>query len=515
MASVFLAERVSASSAQHAWVAVKVMHPHLLSERKALERFIEEIGMTSLLKHPNICSVLDLGEHQGIPYLVMPLLKGRSLAELLELNEAPPPTVVASIWIDLARGLSYAHNLKNHEGEPLAMIHRDISPHNAFVEYSGHAKLLDFGIAKLTPPGRREETSPLMGKIAYMSPEQLEEEAVDHRIDIWSLAVTFWELCAHQPLFDAQQPMRLMYQVLSDELRAPSLHRPIPEVFDQTALAGLEREVERRPHDVLDWVKPIERWLRAELSSSAETQELGFDFARACLVAEWMEGHFDLSQDILSAQLSPEERDEHLARAREALSPLSLQRPTPFSPLHGGPSPQGLQTDDRPLSTQELPAPSPSLSSSALPTPNVSQQSLTPLPVELELDEPPLVTPNPLLTKGALFTILALGVLAALWAGGVFRGPSGPVKTLKLTVGKERKGGVMLDSSPCVAQIFLMPEHKLLGRTPHSHTLKVGVYRLRFEPLRHTRGCESRDPLIEVEEGKILRYEINLERASR
>lgn len=526
MASVFLAERISSSSAQPTWVAVKVMHPHLLNEKKAVDRFIEEIGMTALLKHPHICSVLDLGEYQGIPFLVMPLLKGRSLAELLDLKDGPPPEVIASIWIDLARGLSYAHNLKNHEGEPLAMIHRDISPHNAFVEYFGHAKLLDFGIAKLTPPGRREETSPLMGKIAYMSPEQLEEDAIDHRIDIWSLAVTFWELCAYQPLFDARQPMRLMYQVLSDEIKPPSTYRSLPSVFDQVSLTGLEREVEKRPQDVLLWVKPIEQWLRAQLNvnDESEDQTVVFDRARSSLVAEWMEKHFDLSQDILIAQLTPADRDERLKGLQDQVRPEHLKRPTPFSPLHGEPSPQGILSEDRNFTSQEFPTPLPSFSSPQSSSySSTSLLSATPTTAQREvlsdLQHDPLPSSQylskVLLNKGILFTcFIAIALIGYYVLHSRIENhlSTTATKTLKLSFGKERKGGVMLDSTPCPSRVFLMPQHKLLGHTPLSQTFNVGVYRLRFEPTRQKKGCTIQERLIEIDEGKIQNFEVNIER---
>jgi len=526
MASVFLAERLAqGQGGQSAWVALKVMHPHLLSERKAVDRFIEEIGMTSLLKHPHICSLIDLGEHEGLPFLVMPLLKGRSLAELLQLSEPPPPEVTASIWLDLARGLSYAHNLKDHAGEPLAMIHRDISPHNAFVEYSGHAKLLDFGIAKLAAPGRREETSPLMGKIAYMSPEQLEEEPIDHRIDVWSLAVTFWELCAYRPLFDARQPMRMMYQVLSEAISPPSEHRPVPEVFDQVTLVGLTREVDQRPSDVLEWLSPLEAWLRAQIAQREEERALSserFEQLRAQRVAEWMEARFDLSQDIMSARLSAEDREERLKVYR---AELSREAPAPvpvdsFSPL------QRVNLSSSELSTMSAPmiGVSSTTLSQAVPTPSPLQSSLhDQLEASSELVAPHVEPPPPrarrarqrsaaLLWGGALLLILISASLIALRARAPLGAESG-ASSRELKLGQERLGGVMIESPACEARVYLLPERKLLGQTPLSQTFKVGVYKLRLEPLkRHRRRCAAASRLIEVDDKSINSYEINLER---
>jgi len=524
MASVFLAERLAQSQGgQSAWVALKVMHPHLLSERKAVDRFIEEIGMTSLLKHPHICSLIDLGDYEGLPFLVMPLLKGRSLAELLKLSEPPPPEVIASIWLDLARGLSYAHNLTDHAGEPLAMIHRDISPHNAFVEYSGHAKLLDFGIAKLAAPGRREETSPLMGKIAYMSPEQLEEEPIDHRIDVWSLAVTFWELCAYRPLFDARQPMRLMYQVLSEAISPPSEHRPVPEVFDQVTLAGLTREVDQRPSDVLEWLSPLEAWLRAQLAQREGETRLSserFEQLRAQRVAEWMESRFDLSQDIMSARLSAEAREERLKVYR---AELSREAPVPadsFSPL------QRVSLSSSELSTASAPmiGYSSTTLSQAVPTPSPLQSSLhEQLEASSEQLDPHVEPPPPrarrarqrsaaLLWGGALLLIL-------ISASFIMYRTRAPLSALseassrKTAVDQARLGGVMIESPACEARVYLLPERKLLGQTPLSHTFEVGIYKLRLEPLkRHRRRCAAASRLIEVDDKSINSYEINLER---
>ena len=327
MASVFLAERLSleveAQEVSHrvieqlsasqssaraptrsptvsAWVAVKIMHPHLARDERAVKRFIAEIALSSKLHHPNICPVLDVGELEGAPYIVLPYLKGRTLAQLTELDAPPPPEVIASLWLDLARGLSYAHNLSDAEGAPLAMIHRDISPQNSFVEYRGAAQLLDFGIARLGSPERRAETSPMVGKVSYMAPEQLEEEAIDQRVDVWALAVTIWELCAHRPLFTAQQPMRAMYQVLHDELLPPSTHTPpLPTLFDELIAQGLEREVERRPWDAVTWVAPLEGWLKAHLNIAPDEHNADerFERERKALVAEWMERHCELHSD--------------------------------------------------------------------------------------------------------------------------------------------------------------------------------------------------------------------------
>ncbi|MBM4291234.1 MAG: serine/threonine protein kinase [Deltaproteobacteria bacterium] len=266
MASVLRAERLDPAEGEGRWVALKVMHPHLARDPREVERFIKEIALCARLKHPNVCPILDLGEVDGAPFLVMPYIEGAPLSALAPpALPPPPPEALATLLVELGRALSYAHQLTDAEGRPLRLVHRDISPHNVVIERSGVAQLLDFGVARVARAGRSTVSDGgegLVGKLAYMSPERVEEEPFDERADVWSLAVTAWELATGRALFEAPQPMRLMYQVLSAPLAPPSSLRPaLPAVFDHVIMAGLARDPAQRPADAARWTEPLDAWL--------------------------------------------------------------------------------------------------------------------------------------------------------------------------------------------------------------------------------------------------------------
>ena len=169
-------------------VAIKVL-PQAFPTDTARERFQREARAASALNHPNICTVHDVGEAAGHPFLVMELLDGQSLRELIDGKPLDIPTA-AALSIEVADALDVAHSK--------GIIHRDIKPGNIFVTARGHAKVLDFGLAKQSRAGGSDDltadllTEPglVVGTVAYMSPEQARGEYVDARSDLWSFGVT-------------------------------------------------------------------------------------------------------------------------------------------------------------------------------------------------------------------------------------------------------------------------------------------------------------------------------------
>ena len=207
-------------------VALKFLPEELSKDPKALERFEREARAASALDHPNICSVYEFGEHEGQPFLVMPLLEGQTLRDRIAMLPSVPFTTndLLNLGSQVADGLQAAHEK--------GIIHRDIKPANIFVTNRGEAKILDFGLAKLTPAednqslphqetptGSRDVTLTLtgvaLGTAAYMSPEQVRGERLDARTDLFSFGLVLYEMAAGRRAFTGETAPILHAAVLN------------------------------------------------------------------------------------------------------------------------------------------------------------------------------------------------------------------------------------------------------------------------------------------------------------
>jgi Tol biopolymer transport system component len=212
-------------------VAFKVLAPEYAADPDRLRRFEQEARAAGQLNHPNILALYDVGSHEGSPYLVTELLEGESLRQRLE-GGVLPPRKVLGVAIQVALGLAAAHEK--------GIVHRDLKPENLFVTTDGHVKILDFGLAKLRPgatvtggepaPTVVGGTEPgfVMGTAAYMSPEQVRGEVVDHRSDIFSLGCVLYELLSGAKAFHRDSAVETMNAILKDE--PPDLSTLDPKV---------------------------------------------------------------------------------------------------------------------------------------------------------------------------------------------------------------------------------------------------------------------------------------------
>ena len=202
MAELFFAR---ATRGPHVGVplVVKRLLPHLADAEDIGSLFAHEVALAMRLEHPCIVRVLDRGEIDGVPFLVMPWLDGLDVRELEARltagRERLPIGVSCAIGARIAAALDYAHSLADEHGRPLGVVHRDVSPHNVMLTRAGDVKVLDFGIAKTRLTATR--TGLVRGKAAYMAPEQLAGFDVDGRADLFSLGVVVWELLTGVRLF--------------------------------------------------------------------------------------------------------------------------------------------------------------------------------------------------------------------------------------------------------------------------------------------------------------------------
>lgn len=223
-------------------VVVKRILPHLARSEHFTSMFLDEGRLAADLRHPNVLQVLEVGSHAGELFIAMELLEGLDVGEFANRMTAHgqrlPLGIAVQIVVDAAAGLAYAHQKRSLDEEPLEIVHRDVSPQNLFVTVDGHTKVVDFGIARARSQTVMTEAGTLKGKCAYMAPEYVSGEPVDHRIDQFALGVVLWELITAKRLFRRSNDVATLRAVLAHEV--PRLASVIEGVPDE-----LERVVQR------------------------------------------------------------------------------------------------------------------------------------------------------------------------------------------------------------------------------------------------------------------------------
>jgi serine/threonine protein kinase len=170
-------------------IAIKKILPHLSCEGELVKAFVDEAKLAALLQHENIVQIYDFGNLEGEYFIAMEYLFGKDLRSIIRKAEERNMSIglenTLYLVSQICAGLDYSHNLKDLQGKPLNIIHRDINPQNIFITYEGQVKLIDFGIAKAASHNTTTHEGLIKGKLAYMSPEQANGEVIDHRSDIF------------------------------------------------------------------------------------------------------------------------------------------------------------------------------------------------------------------------------------------------------------------------------------------------------------------------------------------
>jgi len=245
MASVHLA-RMDGPGGFQKWVAIKRIHPHLVEDDSFIQMFLDEARVAARISHPNVASVFELGKHEDTYWIAMEYLHGEPLREVMrrteELGAPMPPEIACRVIADAAEGLNAAHELTGKNGEKLNLIHRDVTPHNLFVTYDGTTKVVDFGIAKFTSRMSSTRAGTLKGKLAYMSPEQVQGEQIDRRTDIFALGVVLWELTTGQRLFRMESDLDTLAKVQECNIPRPtSIVRGYPIDLEKIVMKALAK----------------------------------------------------------------------------------------------------------------------------------------------------------------------------------------------------------------------------------------------------------------------------------
>ena len=244
MASVHRAETVGVGGFRR-MVALKRMLPALSANRELVASFVREARIASYLSHANIAQTYDLGQFVGTYYIAMEHVAGHNLREILAATHGRAPLavpIVVNVIAQICDALDHAHNLCDETGQPLEIIHRDLSPANILLAESGSAKLIDFGVAKASVPGMGTTGRRLKGKYGYMAPEYI-GGSIDARADLFALGVVAHEMLTCKRLFTVHDDRTTLDRVLRMPIAPPSRsNAAVPREIDDIVMTALARD---------------------------------------------------------------------------------------------------------------------------------------------------------------------------------------------------------------------------------------------------------------------------------
>lgn len=250
MATLYVARHARAGGFERL-VVIKRVHPHLLGNREFCDMFLDEARISSLIRHANVVPVIDVAEANGEIFLVLEYVESLSLAQLLAAakvqGELLPPPVVSRIMSDALAGLHAAHEALDIREASMGIVHRDVSPHNILVDTHGISSIIDFGIAKAASRLSTTSTGQFKGKFRYMAPEQVKQQPLDRRADVFSAGVVLYEALTGRTLFRGENEGDTVLSVLVTEIPDPSSIAPgVSEQLDAVAHEALERRRDQR-----------------------------------------------------------------------------------------------------------------------------------------------------------------------------------------------------------------------------------------------------------------------------
>jgi len=260
MAAVWVA-RVQGKHGFEKLVAIKTILAELAGDEQFRQMFLDEARIASAIEHPNVARILDLGEVGSVLYLAMEWIDGDSVNVLqrhaAKANTPIPLSVALRIAADVCAGLHAAHELRDAAGEPLGVIHRDVSPQNVLI-VNGVSKVIDFGIAKARHRTADATTvGEVKGKVQYMAPEQALGVDLDRRADVFAAGAMLYQLVSGRTPFDSSSQLASLHLLCSDK-PAPPLDASVPEPIRAAIFGALEKNVDKRTATCADLQRAIE-----------------------------------------------------------------------------------------------------------------------------------------------------------------------------------------------------------------------------------------------------------------
>ncbi|WP_224370403.1 serine/threonine protein kinase [Hyalangium versicolor] len=272
-------------------LVVKCILPHLVEDPQFIEMFHSEAKLAAQLTHPNIVQIFDFGEAEGTYFIAMEYVDGPNLRALMRraqtLGKALPLPLCAKIVSQACEGLAFAHEFTAPDtGEPLHLIHRDVSPDNILLARNGTVKLVDFGIVKAANQVHQTRVGTLKGKVPFMAPEQLRNEPFDLRIDVYALGVVLYELVTGRRPYEAPHEAALIHAILNEPIIPVASRRPdVPEALQHIISRALAKNPDERyascremqsdlDHFLLSLGQPVGSYQLSQLISQLAVQSM-------------------------------------------------------------------------------------------------------------------------------------------------------------------------------------------------------------------------------------------------
>lgn len=319
MAEVFRAKPLDAPNFDK-FLAIKRILPNLAEDEEFISMFIDEAKIAVQLQHRNICQIYELGRLHDSHYIVMEFISGRDILAIQNRmrRERKIMSVGQAIYLtrQIAAGLDSAHKKTGPDGKPLNIIHRDISPQNILVSYTGEVKVIDFGIAKAATRSNKTQVGVLKGKFGYMSPEQVRGFPLDRRSDIFALGTLLHEMLTCRRLFYGESDFATLEKVRKVDIHPPSKHNPnVPPEIDRIVMRALAAEPDQRYQWCSELMDDIDNFL-AKLRPPYTERTLEDWMQRT--FAEELEGERHKRQEFALFQ-TEEDVVEHNEKLRQEL----------------------------------------------------------------------------------------------------------------------------------------------------------------------------------------------------
>jgi hypothetical protein len=306
-------------------LAVKRILPTMAEDGDFIEMFIDEAKIAGQLSHANICPIYELGKVGDAHYIAMEFVWGKDLLQLMnrfrKMRKHMPPAMVAWIAAKVCEGLDYAHRKRDRNGNPMNIIHRDMSPQNVLVSYEGQIKIIDFGIAKAASRTTKTQAGVLKGKFGYMSPEQVRGLPVDARSDLFAVGTCMHEMSTGERLFLGESDFTTLEKVRNAEVPPPSRGlADYPPELERIIMKALTLDVADRWSSAAEMQEALQRFLA--------TQKPPYGTSK---LAAWMKTAF-------AAELAAEKERMQAYQTAARSAPASATPPAPAAAAGGAPT---------------------------------------------------------------------------------------------------------------------------------------------------------------------------------